>query len=80
MGCLLVAVVMFAGSTTPDFKVNTALKFPSKNSCVEYVELYGDRLKGGLHRAFPTIVRSDLICVDFNTAKEMHEKMISERI
>ena len=80
MGWLLVAVVMFAGSTTPDFKVNTALKFPNKNSCVEYVELYGDRLNDGLYRSFPTIVRSDLVCVDFNTAKEMQEKMKREGI
>jgi hypothetical protein len=76
MGWLLVAVVMFAGSTTPDFKINTALKFINENRCVEYVKLYENKLKGGLHRAFPTIVRSDLICVDFNTAKEMQEEMI----
>ena len=80
MGWLLVAVVMFAGSTTPDFKINTALKFINENRCVEYVELYGDRLNDGLYRSFPTIVRSDLVCVDFNTAKEMQEKMKREGI
>ena len=76
MSWYLVAVVMFAGSTTPDFKINTALKFINENRCVEYVELYGDRLNDGLYRAFPTIVHSNLICVDFNTAKEMQEEMI----
>ena len=58
MSWYLVAVVMFAGSIVPDFKINTAVKFHNETSCTEYVNLYEDQLRGGLHRAFSTIESS----------------------
>ena len=76
MSWYLVAVVMFAGSIVPDFKINTAVKFHNEISCMEYVNLYEDQLRGGLHRAFSTIESSELICVDQETAERMQGEMI----
>ena len=76
MSWYLVAVVMFAGSIVPDFKINTAVKFHNEISCMEYVDLYEDQLRGGLNRAFSTIESSELICVDQETAERMQGEMI----
>ena len=76
MSWYLVAVVMFAGSIVPDFKINTAVKFHNETSCMEYVDLYKDQLRGGLHRAFSTIESSELICVDQETAERMQGEMM----
>tara|TARA_E500000331_G_scaffold336511_1_gene363689 strand:+ start:380 stop:622 length:243 start_codon:yes stop_codon:yes gene_type:complete len=76
MSWYLMAVVMFAGSIVPDFKINTALKFPDEPSCIEYVNLYEDQLKGGLIRAFPDTTSTELICVDQETALRMQGEMI----
>ena len=76
MSWYLVAVVMFAGSIVPDFKINTAVKFHNETSCMEYVDLYKDQLRGGLNRAFPDISTSELICVDQETAERMQGEMI----
>ena len=76
MSWYLMAVVMFAGSIVPDFKINTAIKFPDESSCIEYVNLYEDQLRGGLHRAFSTIQSSELICVDQETAERMQGEMM----
>ena len=72
----LMAVVMFAGSIVPDFKINTAVKFHNEISCMEYVDLYEEQLRGGLNRAFSTIESSELICVDQETAERMQGEMI----
>ena len=76
MSWYLMAVVMFAGSIVPDFKINTAVKFHNEISCMEYVNLYEDQLRGGLNRAFSTIESSELICVDQETAERMQGEMI----
>ena len=76
MSWYLVAVVMFAGSIVPDFKINTAVKFHNEISCMEYVNLYEDQVRGGLNRAFSTIESSELICVDQETAERMQGEMI----
>ena len=76
MSWYLVAVVMFAGSIVPDFKINTAVKFHNEISCTEYVNLYEDQFRGGLNRAFSTIESSELICVDQETAERMQGEMI----
>ena len=76
MSWYLMAVVMFAGSIVPDFKINTEIKFPHESSCIEYVNLYEDQLRGGLYRAFPDISSSELICVDQETAERMQGEMI----
>ena len=76
MSWYLVAVVMFAGSIVPDFKINTAVKFHNEISCMEYVDLYEEQLRGGLNRAFSTIESSELICVDQETAERMQGEMI----
>ena len=76
MSWYLVAVVMFAGSIVPDFKINTAVKFHNETSCTEYVNLYEDQLRDGLYRAFSTIESSELICVDQETAERMQGEMI----
>ena len=76
MSWYLVAVVMFAGSIVPDFKINTAVKFHNEISCMEYVDLYEDQLRGGLNRAFSTIESSELLCVDQETAERMQGEMI----
>ncbi len=76
MSWYLVAVVMFAGSIVPDFKINTAVKFHNEISCMEYVNLYEDQLRGGLNRAFSTIESSELLCVDQETAERMQGEMI----
>ena len=76
MSWYLVAVVMFAGSIVPDFKINTAVKFHNETSCTEYVNLYEDQLRGGLYRTFSTIQSSELICVDQKTAERMQGEMI----
>jgi len=76
MSWYLVAVVMFAGSIVPDFKINTAVKFHNEISCMEYVDLYEEQLRGGLNRAFSTIESSELICVDQKTAERMQGEMI----
>ena len=39
MSWYLMAVVMFAGSIVPDFKINPAIKFADESSCIEYVNL-----------------------------------------
>ena len=76
MSWYLMAVVMFAGSIVPDFKINTAIKFPDESSCIEYVNLYEDQLRGGLYRAFPDIASSELICVDQEIAERMQGEMM----
>ena len=76
MSWYLMAVVMFAGSIVPDFKINTAVKFHNEISCMEYVDLYEDQLRGGLNRAFSTIESSELLCVDQETAERMQGEMI----
>ena len=76
MSWYLMAVVMFAGSIVPDFKINTAVKFHNEISCMEYVNLYEDQLRGGLNRAFSTIESSELLCVDQETAERMQGEMI----
>ena len=76
MSWYLGAVVMFAGSIVPDFKINTAVKFHNEISCMEYVDLYEDQLRGGLNRAFSTIESSELLCVDQETAERMQGEMI----
>ena len=76
MSWYLVAVVMFAGSIVPDFKINTAVKFHNEISCMEYVDLYEEQLRGGLNRAFSTIESSELLCVDQETAERMQGEMI----
>ena len=76
MSWYLMAVVMFAGSIVPDFKINTAIKFSDESSCIEYVNLSEDQLRGGLNRAFSTIESSELLCVDQETAERMQGEMI----
>ena len=76
MSWYLKPVVMFAGSIVPDFKINTAVKFHNEISCMEYVNLYEDQLRGGLNRAFSTIESSELLCVDQETAERMQGEMI----
>ena len=76
MSWYLMAVVMFAGSIVPDFKINTAVKFHNEISCMEYVDLYEEQLRGGLNRAFSTIESSELLCVDQETAERMQGEMI----
>ena len=76
MSWYLDAVVMFAASIVPAFKINTAVKFHNEISCTEYVNLYEDQLRGGLNRAFSTIESSELLCVDQETAERMQGEMI----
>ena len=77
MSWYLTAIVVFAESLVPDFKINTAVKFSSELACIEYVKVYNESLKGGLHRAFPGIVSSEFICVDQETANKMHDDMLN---
>jgi len=71
----LIAMVMYAGSTETELKINTALKFRTEEHCLEYRNTYYEGLEQGLKRHWPNITNLEIKCVDEENTLKMQEHM-----
>ena len=76
MKWLLLAFIIFAQDNKADLKVNTALLFDDKDSCVSYVEKYKQTLIQGLMRNYPPMKEVSLVCATQEKAIEYRDKLL----
>ena len=72
----IIAVVMVAGSTEPNYKMNNALQFKNLTICNEYRKRYSKGLEESLRRNFPEIQTADIQCIDQDSAMLLQDEML----
>ena len=73
MTWLLVALVTYAGSPTPDLKIHGGHRFNSFQECNLYRSTYEESLTAELKGVFPEIDTSIIRCFDNESIKTMRE-------
>jgi hypothetical protein len=75
MTWLLVALVTYAGSTTPDLKIHAGHIFESFQECNRHRSAYEEELTKELKRVFPKVETSTIRCFDNESIKTMREQL-----
>tara|TARA_B100000287_G_C20442756_1_gene706267 strand:+ start:83 stop:337 length:255 start_codon:yes stop_codon:yes gene_type:complete len=78
MKWLLLAFVIFVQDNKADIKVNTALSFFDKDTCVSYAEKYESILIQGLRRNYPPMKEVTLVCATEEKAIEYKDKLLKK--
>jgi hypothetical protein len=73
MTWLLVALVTYAGSPTPDLKIHGGLKFQSFQECNRHRSAYEEALTKELKRVFPKVETSTIRCFDNESIDKMRK-------
>ena len=71
----IVALVTFLYTGEQDIKYHTSLKFQSFQECNEFYVQYKDTLEEGLKRAYPSMEKADVRCLDEKTMLMMLEAL-----
>ena len=78
MNWLLVALVTYTNSATPDLKIHAGLRFANSEVCRTYVQENKEFLKKQLLTRYPNIEKSIIQCFDEQSVKEMHRYMFPD--
>ena len=75
MTWLLVALVTYTGSPTPDLKIHAGHRFESFQECNRHRSAYEEALTTELKRVFPKVEKSTIRCFDNESIETMRQRL-----
>ena len=75
----VLALVTILTTNEPDIKMNTSIKFPSKEACDLFISTHNYNIQYQLHILFPNIKVRNIMCIDHQSAKELQQELYGNK-